>query len=104
MLVDFYQNQTMADELTNCLGLSPVLVALRTCFILVLALLIIAGNILSIAVTRRVNNLADSTKVLMTALAASDLLVGLLVLFTAAASAQDGWTFGTLACSWPLIA
>ncbi len=49
-------------------GLSPVLIAIRTCFMSVITLLIISVNILSIAVTRRVTNLADSTKVLMTSL------------------------------------
>ncbi|XP_071801540.1 beta-1 adrenergic receptor-like [Asterias amurensis] len=87
-------NSTSADYL----GLSPVLIALRTCFIAIIALLIISGNILSIAVTRRVTNLADSTKVLMTSLAVSDLLVGFLSLFYTIASALDKWPFGNMGC------
>ena len=88
----------MADVPTDSSGLSPVLVALRTCFLVVLTLMIIGGNILSIAVTRRVNSLADSTKVLMTVLAASDLLVGLLSPLFVVASAMDRWPFGTTGC------
>ncbi len=83
---------------TDSVGLSPVLIALRTCFVFIIALLIISGNILSIAVTRRVTNLADSTKALMTSLAVFDLLVGVLALFSVAASALDRWPFGEFAC------
>ncbi|XP_033635042.1 beta-1 adrenergic receptor-like [Asterias rubens] len=92
-------NSTTADSL----GLSPVLVALRTCFIAIIALLIISGNILSIAVTCRVTNLADSTKVLMTSLAVSDLLVGFLSLFYTIASALNKWPFGNMGCQISMI-
>ncbi|XP_022081989.1 beta-1 adrenergic receptor-like [Acanthaster planci] len=89
----------MADVLPDSFGLSPVLITLRTCFITVLAIVIIVGNILSITVTCRVTYLADSTKVLMMALAASDLLVGLLSLLFAVSSALDRWPFGTIGCT-----
>ena len=79
-------------------GLSPFLIALRTCFIAIIGLLIISGNILSIAVTRRVSTLADSTKVLMTSLAVYDLLVGNLTIFAFIASALDRWPFGDVVC------
>ncbi|XP_071801333.1 histamine H2 receptor-like [Asterias amurensis] len=83
---------------TDSVGLSPVLIALRTCFIAIIALLIISGNILSIAVTRRVTSLADSTKVLMTSLAVSDLLVGFCAVVSVVASALDSWPFGEVGC------
>ncbi|XP_071801289.1 histamine H2 receptor-like [Asterias amurensis] len=89
----------MNSTSTDAVGLSPVLTALRTCFIAIIALLIISGNILSIAVTRRVTNLADSTKVLMTSLAVSDLLVGCIALLTVVVSALDRWPFGDVCCS-----
>ncbi|XP_038078515.1 beta-4C adrenergic receptor-like [Patiria miniata] len=89
----------MADLSTTSAGLSPVLIALRTCFIVFLGLLIVAGNILSISVTRRVTNLADSTKVLMTTLAASDLLVGLLSLLNSVASGLNRWPYGDIGCT-----
>ncbi|XP_038078513.1 trace amine-associated receptor 8b-like [Patiria miniata] len=89
----------MADLSTNSTGLSPVLIALRTCFIVFLGLLIVAGNILSISVTRRVTNLADSTKVLMTTLAAYDLLVGLLSLLNSVASGLNQWPYGDIGCT-----
>ncbi|XP_022081990.1 beta-4C adrenergic receptor-like [Acanthaster planci] len=89
----------MADVLPDSFGLSTLLIALRTCFIIILAILIITGNILSIAVMNRMTDLADSTKVLLTALAASDLLVGLLSLLSAVASALDRWPFGTVGCT-----
>ena len=79
-------------------GLSPFLIAIRTCFIAIIGLLIISGNILSIAVTRRLSTLADSTKVLMTSLAVYDLLIGFLTLFSAVASAMDRWPFGDVGC------
>ncbi|XP_038078516.1 octopamine receptor 1-like [Patiria miniata] len=89
----------MADLSSNYTELSPVLVALRTCFIVLIGLLIVAGNILSISVTRRMTNLADSTKVLMTMLAASDLLVGLLSLVTSVASGLNRWPYGDIGCT-----
>ncbi|XP_071801349.1 histamine H2 receptor-like [Asterias amurensis] len=84
-------------------GLSPVLIALRTCFIAIIALLIISGNILSIAVTRRVTNLADSTKVLMTSLAVSDLMIGIFTSLSVVASALDSWPFGGVGCEVVVI-
>ncbi|XP_022081736.1 histamine H2 receptor-like [Acanthaster planci] len=78
--------------------ISPFLIALRTCFITFLGLLIIAGNILSITVTHRVTNLAESTKVLMTSLAVYDLLIGITTLFSIISSAMDRWPFGELSC------
>ncbi|XP_022081687.1 trace amine-associated receptor 13c-like [Acanthaster planci] len=89
----------MADVQTDSFGLPPFLIALRTCFIVTVATLIIAGNSLSIAVTRRVTNLADSTKVLMMTLAASDLLIGVLALFSSVASALGRWPFSTIGCA-----
>ncbi|XP_071801290.1 histamine H2 receptor-like [Asterias amurensis] len=89
-------NTTSADSV----GLSPVLIALRTCFIAIIALLIISGNILSIAVTRRVTNLADSTKILMTSLAVYDLLLGVMTLLTVVVSALDRWPFGYVCCAF----
>ena len=88
----------MKSTSTDSVGLSPVLIALRTCFIAIIALLIISGNILSIAVTRRVTNLADSTKILMTSLAVSDLLVGFCAVVSVVASALDSWPFGDVGC------
>ncbi|XP_071801347.1 histamine H2 receptor-like [Asterias amurensis] len=90
--------ENMNSTSTYSVGLSPVLVALRSCFIAIIALLIISGNILSIAVTRRVTNLADSTKVLMTSLAVFDLLLGFLALPSTVASALDGWPFDVVGC------
>ncbi|XP_071799024.1 beta-1 adrenergic receptor-like [Asterias amurensis] len=91
--------ETMNSTTAVPLGLSPVLIALRTCFVAIIAVLIICGNILVVAVTRRVTNLADSTKVLMTSLAVYDLLVGVsAVLISAIASALDRWPFGEAGC------
>ena len=85
----------MANVLTNPLGLSPVVTAMRTCVIAILTLLIIAGNILSITVTHRVTNLADSTKVLMTGLATyaviCDLLIGVVSLLSVIPPALAIW-------------
>ncbi len=88
----------MNSTTTVSSGLAPALIALRTCFMAIIALLIISGNILSIAVTRRVTNLADSTKVLMTSLAACDLLIGVLVVVAAVVSALGRWPFGDVGC------
>ncbi|XP_038076924.1 histamine H2 receptor-like [Patiria miniata] len=79
-------------------GLSPFLIVLRTSFITLLSLLIITGNIFSIVVTRRMNNMADSTKVLMTSLAVYDFLVGVVSSFSIFASAMDRWPFGDWGC------
>ena len=95
-------NTTSTDK-ADSMGLPPVLIALRTCFIAIIALLIIPGNILSIAVIRRVTNLADSTKILMTSLAVSDLSVGLFTLLCVVASAMDRWPFGDLVCEFVTI-
>ena len=88
----------MNSTSTDYDGLSPVLIALRTCFIAIIALLIISGNILSIAVTRRETNLADSTKVLMTSLAVSDLMIGIFTSLIVVASALDSWPGGDIGC------
>ncbi|XP_071798773.1 beta-2 adrenergic receptor-like [Asterias amurensis] len=90
--------ETMNSTTAVPLGLSPVLIALRTCFVTIIAVLIICGNILVVAVTRRVTNLADSTKVLMTSLAVTDLLVGVSAVLSAVASALDRWPFGDVGC------
>ncbi len=79
-------------------GLSPVLIGLRTFSLTIFAMLIISGNILSIAVTRRVTNIADSTKVLMTSLAACDLFIGVLVILIAVVSALGRWPFEDVGC------
>ena len=94
---------TMNSTTAVPLGLSPVLIALRTCFIAIIAMLIICGNILVIAVTRRVTNLADSTKVLMTSLAVHDLLVGVSAVLCSVASALDRWPFGEAGCYFNAI-
>ena len=88
----------MNSTSTDSVGLSPVLIALRTCFIAIIALLIISGNIFSIAVTRRVSNLAETTKIWMTSLAVYDLLIGFLATLSIAASAMDRWPVGDLGC------
>ncbi|XP_071801287.1 beta-1 adrenergic receptor-like [Asterias amurensis] len=88
----------MNSTISRSSGLSPVLIALRTSFIAIIALLIISGNILSIAVTHRVTNLADSTKVLVTSLAVYDLLIGLMSVLGLVASALDSWPFGDFIC------
>ncbi|XP_038076892.1 histamine H2 receptor-like [Patiria miniata] len=88
----------MNSSSTEPSELSPVLVALRTTFIICLGVLIIAGNLLSIAVTRHVSDLAESTKVLMITLAVSDLFIGFSTAFGVVASAMDRWPFGRICC------
>ncbi|XP_038057728.1 beta-1 adrenergic receptor-like [Patiria miniata] len=79
--------------------LSPYLVAVRTCFVAVVVIMIITGNALSIAVTRSMPGLADSTKILMISLAAYDLLTGVMSIPNVIASAFDRWPFGEFYCS-----
>ncbi|XP_022090245.1 beta-1 adrenergic receptor-like [Acanthaster planci] len=79
--------------------LSPFLIALRTCFVAIVVIMIIAGNALSIAVTRSMPTLADSTKLLMVSLAAYDMLTGVISIPNVIASAFNTWPFGKLYCS-----
>ncbi|XP_038069592.1 beta-1 adrenergic receptor-like [Patiria miniata] len=78
---------------------SPAFIGFRTSFLSLIGLLIITGNIISIAVTHSVREIADSTKVLMTSLAIYDLLVGLLtMIFVVTSSALNRWPFGDFMC------
>ncbi|XP_038068814.1 histamine H2 receptor-like [Patiria miniata] len=79
-------------------SLPVAILVLRTCFIGIVATLILAGNALSITVTRLMTELSSSTRILMTSLAVVDLLTGLTVIPSIVASAQDAWTFGYPAC------
>ncbi|XP_071796353.1 QRFP-like peptide receptor [Asterias amurensis] len=88
----------MNSTTTYSPGLSPVVIALRTIFYAIFALLILSGNILSIAVTRRVTNIAESTKVLMTSMAVCDLIIGIASVLVVVVSALDRWPFGDVAC------
>ncbi|XP_022102604.1 trace amine-associated receptor 8b-like [Acanthaster planci] len=77
---------------------SPVVLTFRTTLITVVAIFIVAGNIFSIVVVRRIKDLADSTKILMTSLASNDFLVGLYAIPSIVASALDRWPFGDVVC------
>ena len=91
----------MANSSTDIVtgsGLSTPVIALRTSCIAVISLLIVTGNILSIAVTRSLPSLADSTKVLMTTLAVYDLFAGAAGLVAIIPSALDRWPFGDPGC------
>ena len=89
-----------STDIVTASGLSPLVIALRTCCIAVISLLIVTGNVLSIAVTRSLPSLADITKVLMTTLAVYDLFVGAAGLLSIIPSALDRWQFGDFGCQF----
>ncbi|XP_071801409.1 trace amine-associated receptor 1-like [Asterias amurensis] len=79
-------------------GLPESFIVIRTFFIVIIGLLIISGNILSIAVVRGVSTLADSTKVLLTTLSLYDLTVGIISLLSVVPSATEKWVYGQFVC------
>ncbi|XP_033635861.1 octopamine receptor Oamb-like [Asterias rubens] len=79
-------------------GLPESFIVIRTFFIVIIGLLIISGNILSIAVVRGVSTLADSTKVLMTTLSLYDLTVGIISMLSVVPSAREQWVYGQFVC------
>ena len=85
-------------------GISTPFLALRTLIIAIIGLLIISGNILCLAVIRRITTAADSTKVLMTSVAVSDLLAGCFTVLDLFPSALDRWPFGAVGCEIVAVA
>ncbi|XP_071800880.1 trace amine-associated receptor 1-like [Asterias amurensis] len=79
-------------------GLPESFIVIRTFFIVIIGLLIISGNILSIAVVRGVSTLADSTKVLLTTLSLYDLTVGIISMLSVVPSATEKWVYGQFVC------
>ena len=76
MILDIIVMANSSTDIVTASGLSTEVIALQTCCIAVISVLIVTGNVLSIAVTRSLPSLADSTKVLMTTLAVYDLFAG----------------------------
>ncbi|XP_022095746.1 octopamine receptor 1-like [Acanthaster planci] len=91
-------SNSMTTEGPDDLKLSVPFHVARTCGIVMVCVPTIVGNSLSIIITHRVSELAESTKVLMTCLAVCDLIIGVLGVAHVVASAMNFWPFGQGFC------
>ncbi len=76
----------------------PAVLVLRTTYLMLTSVLIIAANILCILVTKKSRTMEDATKIFTTSLAITDLCIGVVSISSIVSSAFDRWLFGTAIC------
>ncbi|XP_038077105.1 beta-4C adrenergic receptor-like [Patiria miniata] len=79
---------------------SPLITGLRTCFVVLTFLLIVAGNIFSLSVMRFVDSprFPPSSKVFLSNVILSDLVYGIFSLFLIGPAALNFWPYGNFLC------
>ncbi len=76
----------------------PAVLVLRTTYLMLTSVLIIAANILCILVTKKSSTMEDATKIFTTSLAITDLSIGVVSTPSIVSSASDSWPYGTAMC------